>query len=94
MTKVCINCGHSVGAVVSKLYHEKLYKKTKILKLLQCEKCDSICDKYLEYEGTLKLLDVALQNPAALRHLLINENYSSSILKVTLLTLIIDSYCR
>merc|ERR1712189_145436 len=76
---------------VSKLYHEKLYKKTKILKLLQC---DSICDKYLEYEGTLKLLDVALQNPAALRHLLINENYSSSILKVTLLTLIIDSYCR
>ena len=83
-----------MGAGVSKLYHEKLYKKTRILKLLQCEKCDSICDKYLEYEGTLKLLDVALQNPAALRHLLINENYSSSILKVTLLTLIIDSYCR
>ena len=94
MSKVCIQCGREVGHNVTQLYHQKLFKKTKILKLLQCEYCDQICDKYLEYEGTLLLLDVALQNRAALRHILINENHCSSILKVSLLTLIIDSYCR
>ena len=93
MSKVCVECGHKV-ADSEQLYHEKLFKKTKILKLLQCDKCDAICDKYLEYEGTLKLLDASLQNLAAFRHLLINENNSSTILKVTLVTLIIDAYCR
>ena len=94
MGKVCIECGHTLPTDVNQLYHEKLFKKTKILKLVQCEKCDKICDKYVEYEGALLLLDVTLQNRAALRHLLINEDHSSTILKVTLLTLIIDAYCR
>ena len=94
MSKVCVQCGREVGYNVTQLYHQKLFQKTKILKLLQCEFCDQICDKYLEYEGTLLLLDVALQNRAALRHILINEDHCSSILKVSLLTLIIDSYCR
>ena len=94
MAKVCIECGHRLPQDVTQLYHEKLFKKTKILKLLQCEKCDEVCDKYVEYEGTLLLLDVALQRKPALRHLLINEDHSSTILKVTLLTLIIDGYCR
>ena len=94
MSKVCIQCGREVGNNVTKLYHQKLFKKTRILKLVQCEYCDKICDKYLEYEETLLLLDVALQNRSALRHILINENHCSSILKVSLLTLIIDSYCR
>ena len=70
------------------------FKKTKILKLVQCERCDAVCDKYLEYEGTLLLLDVGLQNKSALRHLLINADHSAAILKVSLLTLIIDAYCR
>ena len=64
------------------------------MKLVQCERYDAVCDKYLEYEGTLLLLDVGLQNKSALRHLLINEDHSSAILKVSLLTLIIDGYCR
>ena len=98
MTKVCINCGALVinenGELASKLYDEKLYNKSKIIKLLQCDRCDRVCDKYLEYDGTLLLLDAALQSKAALRHLLINENHSPTILKVSLLTLIVDGYCR
>ena len=94
MSKVCIECGRRLPSDVTQLYHEKLFKKTKILKLLQCEVCDKICDKYLEYEGTLLLLDVALQNRTALRHLLMNSDHRSTILKATLLTLIIDGYCR
>ena len=94
MSKVCIECGEPLPASVTKLYHERLFKKTKILKLVQCERCDAVCDKYLEYEGTLLLLDVGLQNKSALRHLLINEDHSAAILKVSLLTLIIDAYCR
>ena len=94
MSKVCIECGEPLSASVTKLYHERLFKKTKILKLVQCERCDAVCDKYLEYEGTLLLLDVGLQNKSALRHLLINEDHSAAILKVSLLTLIIDAYCR
>ena len=58
MSKVCIECGEPLPPSVTKLYHERLFKKTKILKLVQCERCDEVCDKYLEYEGTLLLLDV------------------------------------
>ena len=98
MTKVCINCGALVinenGELACKLYDEKLYNKSKIIKLLHCDHCDKVCDKYLEYDGTLLLLDAALQSKAALRHLLINENHSPTILKVSLLTLIVDGYCR
>jgi len=98
MTKICINCGAPVlgknGEESSKLFDENLYKKTKILKLLPCEKCGTICDRYLEYEGTLILLDLALQNKAAYRHVLINENHTSTILKMSLLTLIVEGYCR
>ena len=94
MTKVCIECRQPLPPGVTKLYHERLFKKTKILKLVQCQRCDEVCDKYLEYEGTLLLLDVGLQNKSALRHLLINADHSATILKVSLLTLIIDGYCR
>ena len=98
MSKICIHCGFPVldknDSQVSKLFDENLYKKSKILKLLQCEVCDKICDRYLEYEGTLILLDLALQNICAYRHVLINENHAATILKMSLLTLIVEGYCR
>eukprot|EP00092_Neocalanus_flemingeri_P035455 GFUD01038580.1.p1 GENE.GFUD01038580.1~~GFUD01038580.1.p1 ORF type:complete len:235 (-),score=37.35 GFUD01038580.1:51-755(-) len=98
MSKICINCGLPVldrnGTKVTQLYDEKLYKKSKILKLLQCEVCDKICDRYLEYEGPLILLDLALQNKSAYRHVLINKNHAATILKMSLLTLIVEGYCR
>ena len=97
MSKVCINCGSPVlnkNGESRHLFDENLYKKSKILKLLPCESCGTICDSYLEYEGTLILLDLALQNKAAYRHVLVNENHASTILKMSLLTLIVEGYCR
>jgi len=97
MTKICINCGSPVlnkNGQEGKLFDENLYKKSKILKLLPCEKCGNICDKYVEYEGTLILLDLSLQNKEAYRHVLFNENHTPTILKMSLLTLIVEGYCR
>ena len=98
MPKVCINCGSVVtnesGEAVTKLYDSKLYNKSRIIKLLACLHCGRVCDKYLEYDGTLLLLDAALQSKPALRHLLINSDHSATIRKVSLLTLIVDGYCR
>jgi len=97
MTKICIYCGSPVlnkNGQEGKLFDENLYKKSKILKLLSCENCGNICDKYVEYEGTLILLDLALQNKEAYRHVLFNENHTSTILKMALLTLIVEGYCR
>ena len=98
MTKVCISCGRQIPLdnekSNSKLYDENLYKKSKILKLRSCPHCGCICDKYIEYEGTLILLDLALQSDAAFRHVLINENHMPTILKMVLLTLIVEGYCR
>ncbi len=41
------------------LYDEDLYKKSKILKLMACGKCDApVADKYIECDGTLLLIDL------------------------------------
>ena len=96
LTRVHINCGHVLGPDVATYLKGAgcVALVTNRFRELQCEVCDKICDKYLEYEGTLLLLDVALQNRTALRHLLMNSDHRSTILKATLLTLIIDGYCR
>lgn len=96
--KVCINCGAYVtdksGRQLSKLYDEPLYKKSAILKLVECPSCDDVADRYVEYEGALILLDLALQNTAAYRHVLLNTDHVGAILKMAILTLIVDGYCR
>jgi len=96
--KVCINCGVVVrdksGKLLTKLYDEALYKKSKILKLVECGECGEVVDNYSEYEGTIILLDLALQNVAAYRHVLVNNNHHNTIVKMTLLTLIVEGYCR
>ena len=45
-------------------------------------------------EGTLVLLDIALQSQAVLRHVLVNSEHTLLILKMVLITLIVDGYCR
>jgi len=96
--KVCINCGAYVtdksGRRLSKLYDEPLYKKSSILKLVECSTCDDVADRYVEYEGAIILLDLALQNTAAFRHVLLNTDNKGAILKMAVLTLIVDGYCR
>ena len=76
-SKVCINCGaialDKSGARLTKLYDETLYKKSKILKLVECRRCGEVVDNYSEYEGTIILLDLALrveqQHGASTAHL-------------------------
>jgi len=97
-SKVCINCGTEVvdknGEKVTQLYDQTLHSKSKILKLLECVECGGLCDKYLECEGTLILLDLALQNISSYRHVLMNQDHSATILRLALVTLIVDGYCR
>jgi len=98
MFKVCVNCGAYVtdksGRRLSKLYDEPLYKKSSILKLVECVDCNDVADRYVEYEGAIILLDLALQNTAAFRHVLLNTENTGAILKMATLTLIVDGYCR
>jgi len=98
ISKVCINCGLPVkdkcGRRLSQMYDETLYKKCKILKLVECGGCGEVADRYIEYEGTIILLDLALQNTAAYRHVLLNNNHWLTISKMAVLTLIVEGYCR
>ena len=61
---------------------------------LFCRACSHTVDPYLEQEGTLVLLDIALQSQAVLRHVLVNSEHTLLILKMVLITLIVDGYCR
>lgn len=79
---------------MSQLYDQALLAKTKILKLLECRGCGQVCDRYLEVDGTLVLLDLALQSQPAYRHLLLNQKHTGTILRLSLVTLIVDGYCR
>jgi len=96
--KVCIQCGSEVldktGCRVSNLYDQTLLAKSKIIKLLECSNCENQCDKYIECDGTLILLDLALQNKSAFRHVLLNQEYNTTILRLALVTIIVDGYCR
>jgi len=98
MTCVCVGCGTEVkdkeGKPVVKLYDQTLLANTNILKLLECHKCGQVCDRYLEVCGTLVLLDLALQSQPAFRHVLINCGHAGTVLRLGLVTTIVDGYCR
>lgn len=96
--KVCVHCGAAAldkrGRHVSELFDTALFAKSRILRLLECRACGHVVDRYVEQEGTLVLLDIALQSRAVLRHVLINTDHRVLILKMVLLTIIVDGYCR
>jgi len=96
--KVCVNCGVGVvdknGRPHEQLYDQKLAEKLSIIKLLECDRCGQNVDKYIEYEGCLVLLDLALQELSAFRHVLINCDHANVIVKMMFLTLIVDGYSR
>jgi len=95
---VCVNCGSEVvdggGRRLDQVYDKKLAEKSGIIKLLECERCGEYVDKYIEYEGGLVLLDLAMQQKPAFRHVLVNQNHRTSILKMVFLTLIVEGYSR
>ncbi|XP_043802494.1 protein ARV1 [Apis laboriosa] len=61
----CVNCGTEI---------EELYRKysPNVLKLLKCETCGFLADKYIEYDSVIILVDLILLKRQAYRHLLYN----------------------
>jgi len=72
MEHVCIECDHGV----EELYIEFGGKDN--LKLVRCNHCGEVADKYIEYELILVVLDVILHRKQAYRHLLFNRKYFTS----------------
>lgn len=63
----CVNCGAET---------EELYKRysPNVLKLLKCDACGFLADKYIEYDPVIILVDLILLEKRAYRHLLYNCN--------------------
>jgi len=107
--KYCTLCGAALydksGVECRQLYDEDLHAKSGILKLVPCHACGAdVADKYVEVDGTLLLIDLALQSKSAYRHVLLNASTSNAaaagrtasmaglVYKVALLTVICDGY--
>lgn len=94
--KFCTHCGALLldknNLPAHELYDEELHRKSNILKLMSCLKCGQVADKYIECDGPLLLIDLALQFKEAYRHVLFNGGYASLIVRMALLTLICDGY--
>ncbi len=87
MEHVCIECDHGV----EELYIEFGGKEN--LKLVRCNNCGEVADKYIEYELILVILDIILHRKQAYRHLLRNRKYfifASHSFVVFLLVLIVN----
>ncbi|XP_032242189.2 protein ARV1 [Nematostella vectensis] len=65
--KVCVECGENTAS-------NKLFRKFQggAVRLLFCEHCSKVMDKYLEFDPVLVFLDVLLLKPQAFRHVLMN----------------------
>ncbi|XP_076664779.1 ACAT-related protein required for viability 1 [Andrena cerasifolii] len=61
----CVNC----GAEVAELYTRYC---PNVLKLLKCDQCNHMADKYIEYDPVIILVDLILLDKRAYRHLLYN----------------------
>ncbi|XP_076299196.1 ACAT-related protein required for viability 1 [Lasioglossum baleicum] len=61
----CVNCGAKI---------EELYRSycPNVLKLLECDSCGHLADKYIEYDPAIILVDLILLDKRAYRHLLYN----------------------
>lgn len=94
--KFCTHCGAELldknNKPALELYDEELHRKSNILKLMSCSACGQVADKYIECDGPLLLIDLALQSKEAYRHVLFNGGYGPLIVRMALLTLICDGY--
>lgn len=94
--KHCTSCGAQLlnkdNSPARELYDEELHRKSNILKLSLCSSCGQVADKYIECDGPLLLIDLALQSKEAYRHVLLNGGYTPLIVRMALLTLICDGY--
>ncbi|XP_050446862.1 protein ARV1 [Cataglyphis hispanica] len=67
---ICINC----GAECKELFRRYC---PSVLKILKCEKCGLLADKYIEYDPVIVFVDLILIEKPAYRHLLYNSNFKS-----------------
>lgn len=68
---ICVEC----GSPVETLYHEFSLGN---IKLTRCTVCQSVADKYIEYELILVSIDIALHRIQAYRHVLFNRKLIDS----------------
>uniref|UniRef100_T1JLN1 Protein ARV n=1 Tax=Strigamia maritima TaxID=126957 RepID=T1JLN1_STRMM len=81
---MCVNC----GAKAPSLYKQH---SPDVLRLYHCKKCENIVDKYVEYDTTIILIDIILQQHQAYRHILFNAG-SKPFWKIAVILLLCDSY--
>ncbi|KAI8921536.1 Arv1 protein [Entophlyctis helioformis] len=90
---VCIECGEPVN----NLYIE--YGRGNI-KLLQCDKCQTFADKYLEYDFVIIFIDMLLHKRPVYRHLLFNRlsytpaGWNSGLVKLAILLVLFEVYMK
>lgn len=65
MSYYCIECGALSESLVTDL--------DDVLRLVRCDSCLNVADKYIEVDRTLLLLELLLHRPQAYRHLLLNR---------------------
>lgn len=63
---VCVECGSENPYLCEQI-------SSSVLKLSQCEVCDAVVDKYIEYDGVLVLLDMLLLKTNVYRHIVFNR---------------------
>ncbi|KAF5270344.1 hypothetical protein FQR65_LT05532 [Abscondita terminalis] len=64
----CISCGLPIGELCKK------YSET-VLKLVNCDKCNVVADKYIEYDIIIVIIDLILLRKEAYRHILYNTEF-------------------
>jgi hypothetical protein len=85
--KVCVECGETAPC----LYVEYSPKN---IRLLRCTSCQSILDKYLEYDLVLVFIDLVLLKSPAYRHILLNSPKFTHVWRLALVMLLLDVYVR
>ncbi|XP_061396247.1 protein ARV1 [Musca vetustissima] len=79
---VCINCGKRLC---------NLYKKyNKIIKTINCDKCQTTADKYIEFEPVIIIVDLMLLSHSSYRHVLHNRDFKL-FWKLSLILLLLES---
>lgn len=81
---ICINCGNKV---------KELYKtySTSVIKIIKCENCHEVADKYIEFEPIIILVDLVLLSKGAYRHVLYNTDFKLHW-KLSLVLLLLESF--
>lgn len=80
----CVNCGTGI---------DELYKKVSpsVIKIIKCDKCDNIADKYVEFEPVIILIDSVLLSKSVYRHILYNQDFKLHW-KLSLVLLLLESF--